>query len=154
MSSQYLNQPNKNSTAINVGSANMYDSLTCGGTAGLNNTTFNGDIFKQSATNQQLTSPTTSIDANFQKNLIINTQIFTTPHSSNNSTSFVVNNYECSGNGKVVRVAIQEYLGTGLPIVSGRCDAGNMYEITIINLHHNQDLNSTFRLSLELVEFI
>ena len=154
MSSQYLNQPNKNSTAINVGSANVYDSLTSGGTCGLNDTTFNGAIFKQSATNQQLTSPTTSIDANFEKRLIINTQTFTTPHSNNNSTSFVVNNYECSGNGKVVRVAIQEYLGTGLPIVTGRCDAGNLYEITIINVHKNQDLNSTFRLSLELVDFI
>ena len=154
MSAQYLNQPEKNSTAINVGSANVYDSLTCGGTTGLNHTTFNGDIFKQSATIQQLTSPTTSIDANFQKNLIINTQIFTTPHSSNNSTSFVVNNYECSGTGSVVRVAIQEYLGTGLPIVTGRCDAGNEYEITIINIHTNADLNSSFRLSLELVEFI
>ena len=50
--------------------------------------------------------PTTSIDANFQNNLIINTQTFTTPHSNNNSTSFVVNNYECSGNGKVVREKI------------------------------------------------
>ena len=30
MSSQYLNQPNKNSTAINVGYANIYDSLTSG----------------------------------------------------------------------------------------------------------------------------
>tara|TARA_R110002049_G_C8810975_1_gene533522 strand:+ start:81 stop:545 length:465 start_codon:yes stop_codon:yes gene_type:complete len=154
MSAQYLNQPNKNTTAINVGSANVYDSLTCGGNCGLNHTTLNGDIFKQSATNQQLTSPTTSIDANFQNNLIINTQTFTTPHSNNNSTSFVVNNYECSGNGKVVRVAIQEYLGSGLPIVTGRCDAGNLYEITIINVHKNQDLNSTFRLSLELVDFI
>jgi len=154
MSAQYLNQPNKNSAAINVGSANVYESLTCGGSAGLNDATFNATIFKQSATNQQLTSPTTSIDANFQKNLIINTQTFTTPHSNNNSTSFVVNNYECSGNGKVVRVAIQEYLGTGLPIVTGRCDAGNLYEITIINVHKSADLNSTFRLSLELVEFI
>ena len=154
MSSQYLNQPNKNSTAINVGSANVYDSLTCGGATGLNQTTFNGRIYKSSSTLSQLTSPTTTIDANFARNLLINTQIFTTPHSNNNSTSFVVNNYECSGNGKVVRVAIQEYLGTGLPIVTGRCDAGNLYEITIINVHKNQDLNSTFRLSLELVDFI
>ena len=154
MSAQYLNQPEKNSTAINVGSANVYDSLTCGGTTGLNHTTFNGDIFKSSATIQQLTSPTTSIDANFQNNLIINTQIFTTPHSNNSSTSFVVTNYECSNPGSVVRVAIQEYLGTGLPIVTGRCDAGNEYEITIINIHKSADLNSSFRLSLELVEFI
>ena len=154
MSSQYLNQINKNSTQIRVGSAQIDTSLTCGGLSGLNDTTFNAAIFKSSATNQQLTSPTTSIDANFKKRLIINTQTFTTPHSNNNSTSFVVNNFECSGNGAVVRVDIQQYLGSGLPIVTGRCDAGNLYEITIINIHKNQDLNSTFRLSLELVEFV
>lgn len=154
MSSQYLNQPNKNSTAIRVGTAQIDDSLTCGSACGLSNVTINGDIFKSSATNQQLTSPITAIDANFKKRLIINTQTFTTPHSSNNSTSFIVNNFECSGNDAVVRVEIQQYLGSGLPIVTGRCDTGNQYEITIINIHHNEDLNSTFRLSLELEEFI
>ena len=154
MSSQYLNQPIKNSTQIRVAEAQIDDSLTCGGSSGLNNTTINGNIFKSSATNQQLTSPTTAIDANFKKRLIINTQTFTTPHSSNNSTSFDVTNFECSGNDKVVRVDIQQYLGTGLPIVTGRCDAGNLYEITIINIHPSADLNSTFRLSLELEEFI
>jgi hypothetical protein len=154
MSAQYLNQPNKNSTAIHVSLAQIDDSLTCGSSCGLNNTTINGNIFKSSATNQQLTSPTTAIDANFKKRLIINTQTFTTPHSSNNSTSFDVTNFECSGNGKVVRVDIQQYLGSGLPIVTGRCDAGNLYEITIINIHPSADLNSTFRLSLELEEFI
>jgi hypothetical protein len=81
MSAQFLNQPNKNSTAINVGSANVYDSLTVGGTTGLNDTTFNGDIFKQSATVTQITSPTTTIDANNKKNLIITTMPFTTTHS-------------------------------------------------------------------------
>lgn len=156
MSSQYLNPPNsyKNNTAIHISSAQIDDSLTCGTASSFNHSTFNGDIFKSSATNQQLTSPTTAIDANFKKRLIINTQTFTTPHSSNNSTSFVVNNFECSGNDKVVRVDIQQYLGTGLPIVTGRCDAGNLYEITIINIHPSEDLNSTFRLSLELEEFI
>ena len=154
MSSQYLNQPNKNSTQIRVGSAQIDSSLTCGNASSFNHSTFNGDIFKTSATNQQLTSPTTAIDANFKKRLIINTQTFTTPHSNNNSTSFVVNNFECSGNDAVVRVDIQQYLGTGLPIVTGRCDTGNLYEITIINVHSSQDLNSTFRLSLELEEFI
>ena len=156
MSSQYLNPPNsyKTNTAIHVASAQIDDSLTCGNACSFNHSTFNGDIFKTSATNQQLTSPTTSIDANFKKRLIINTQTFTTPHSNNNSTSFVVNNFECSGNDKVVRVDIQEYLGSGLPIITGRCDAGNQYEITIINIHASADLNSTFRLSLELQEFV
>jgi hypothetical protein len=62
----------------------------------------------------------------------------------------LLTNFDCSGNGKVVRVDIQQYLGSGLPIVTGRCDAGNLYEITIINIHPSADLNSTFRLSLEL----
>jgi len=155
MSAQYLNQPNKNSTAINVGTANVSDSLTCGNSAGLNHTTFNGRIFKSSATNQQLTSPTTAVDANFKERLIINTQTFTTPHSNNNSTSFNVNNFECTGNGQVVRVDIQEYNGGGLPIVTGRCTPSqNVYEITIINIHKSDNLDSTFRLSLELTKFI
>jgi len=154
MSSQYLNQPNKTPTAIRVGSAQIDTSLTAGGASAFNHATFNGDIFKSSATNNQLTSPTTSIDASFKKRLIINTQTFTTPHSNNNSTSFDVTNFACSGNGAVVKVAIQQYLGTGLPIVTGRCDAGNLYEITIINVHPSADLNSTFRLSLELEDFV
>ena len=153
MSSQYLNQPNKNSTAINVGSANVFDSLTCGGTCGLNDTTFNGAIFKQSATVTQLTSPTTTIDANSNRNLIINTMPFTTPHSNNNFTSFLVTNFDCSA-GAVVNVTIQKYSGTGLPIVTGIIADSNNYQITIINLHHNTDLDSSFELSLESKFFI
>tara|TARA_R110002126_G_scaffold7019_1_gene35166 strand:+ start:67 stop:528 length:462 start_codon:yes stop_codon:yes gene_type:complete len=153
MSSQYLNQPNKNATAINVGSANVYDSLTCGGATGLNDTTFNGRIYKASSTISQLTSPTTTIDANFARNLIINTQIFTTPHSNNNSTSFLVTNFDCQS-GTVVNVNIQKYSGTGLPIVTGIIADDNNYQITIINLHKNTDLDNTFELSLESKEFI
>ena len=156
MSSQYLNQNSKNGNVnIRINDSQIDNDLTVGRASSFNHSTFNGDIFKTSATNQQLTLPTTSIDANFKNRLIINTQIFTTPHSTNNSTSFIVNNFECSGNDKVVRVDIQQYLGTGLPIVTGRCSAsGNLYEITIINIHPSQDLNSTFRLSLELEEFV
>ena len=153
MSSQYLNQPNKNSTAINVGSANVFDSLTCGGTCGLNDTTFNGAIFKQSATVTQLTSPTTTIDANSNRNLIINTMPFTTPHSNNNFTSFLVTNFDCSA-GAVIDVNIQKYSGTGLPIVTGVIADSNNYQITIIKLHHNTDLDSSFELSLESKFFI
>ena len=155
MSAQYLNQSTKTGNVnIRVNDAQIDNDLTCGRASSFNHSTFNGDIFKTSATNNQLTSPTTAIDANFKKRLIINTQTFTTPHSNNNSTSFIVNNFECSGNDKVVRVDIQQYLGSGLPIVTGRCDAGNIYEITIINIHSSPDLNSTFRLSLELQEFV
>jgi hypothetical protein len=34
--------------------------------------------------------------------------------------------------------------------ITGRCLAGNQYEITIINLHNSQDLNGTFRISAEI----
>lgn len=153
MSAQFLNQPQKNSTAINVGSANVYDSLTAGGTTGLNDTTFNGDVFKSSATVSQLTSPTTTIDANNKKNLIINTQIFTTPHSANNFTSFLVTNFNCSA-GAVIDVNIQKYSGTGLPIATGIIADSNNYQITIINLHQNTDLDSAFELSLESKFFV
>ena len=130
MSSQYLNQPNKNSTAINVGSAHIYDSLTCGNTAGLNNTTFNGDIFKASSTFNQITSTTTSVDVNYARNLIINTLTLSTPCCSNNSTGF--------------------------PIIVGKISNtdNNEYYITIINLHHSDALNGTVKFSVELLDFI
>ena len=149
MSSQYLNQtvPNQNIN-IRVNDAIIDKSVLT------KDLQINQFLYKKHTILTQATNPTTSVNANYKANLTINTQTFTTPHSNNNSTSFVVNNFECSGNGAVVRVDIQQYLGSGLPIVTGRCDAGNLYEITIINIHKNQDLNSTFRLSLELVEFV
>jgi len=153
MSSQYLNQPNKNSTAINVGSANIYGDLTVGTAAALNNTTLNGRLYIQSSTLNQTTSPTTTVDANFARNILINTQIFTTPHSSNNFTSFLVSNFDCP-TGAVITVNIQRYSGTGLPIVTGIIADSNNYQITIINLHQNTDLDSAFQLSLESKEFV
>lgn len=152
MSAQYLNQPNKNSTAINVGSANI-DSLTISSSASLNNTTLNGRVYKQSSTVSQATSPTTTVDANFARNLIINTQAFTTPHSSNNFTSFLVTNIDCQA-GTVVDVNIQRYNGTGLPIVTGIIAGVNDYQITIINLHQSTDLDSAFELSLVTKELV
>jgi hypothetical protein len=158
MSSQYLNQPNKNSTAINVGSAHIYDSLTCGDTAGLNNTTFNGDIFKASSTFNQITSPTTSVDVNYARNLIINTLTLTTPCCSNNSTSFTITNYNAtSSQDAVVRVNLLKYSGTtGFPIIVGKISNtdNNEYYITIINLHHSDALNGTVKFSVELLDFI
>jgi len=153
MSSQYLNQPNKNSTAINVGSANIYGDLTVGTAAALNNTTLNGRLYIPSITLNQTTSPTTTVDANFARNILINTQIFTTPHSSNNFTSFLVSNFDCP-TGAVITVNIQRYSGTGLPIVTGIIADSNNYQITIINLHQNTDLDSAFQLSLESKEFV
>lgn len=153
MSSQYLNQPNKNSTEIRINNAQIDGNLTVATAAALNNTTLNGRVYKQSSTVSQSTSPTTTVDANFARNLLINTQTFTTPHSSNNFTSFLVTNFDCQA-GAVINVTIQKYNGTGLPIVTGIIADDNNYQITIINLHQNTDLDNTFQLSLESKEFI
>ena len=153
MSSQYLNQPNKNSTEIRINNAQIDGSLTVGTAASLNNTTLNGRVYKQSSTVTQTTSPTTTVDANFGRNLLINTMPFTTPHSSNNFTSFLVTNFDCPS-GSVINVTIQRYNGTGLPIVTGIIAGPNDYQITIINIHQNTDLDSAFELSLESKEFV
>lgn len=153
MSSQYLNQPIKNSTEIRINNATIDGSITVGSSAALNNTTLNGRVYKASSTINQATSPTTTIDANFARNLLINTQIFTTPHSSNNFTSFLVTNFDCAA-GAVIDVNIQKYSGTGLPIVTGIIADNNNYQITIINVHSTTNLDNSFELSLESKEFI
>lgn len=154
MSSQYLNQstPNRDIN-IRINNAQIDGNLTVATTAALNNTTLNGRVYKQSSTVSQSTSPTTTVDANFARNLLINTQTFTTPHSSNNFTSFLVTNFDCQA-GTVIDVNIQKYSGTGLPIVTGIIADDNNYQITIINIHYNTDLDNTFELSLESKEFI
>ena len=54
-----------------------------------------------------------------------------------------------------VNVSIQRYNGTtGLPIITGRCLDNNQYEITIINLHQNEDLSGTFRISAEITYLV
>jgi hypothetical protein len=64
-----------------------------------------------------------------------------------------VTNFDCSA-GAVINVTIQKYSGTGLPIVTGIIADDNNYQITIINLHHNTDLDSAFELSLESKFFV
>ena len=153
MSSQYLNQLTKNLTQIRINNAQIDGDLTVGRAAALNNTTLNGRLYIPSSTVTQTTGPTTTVDANFARNILINTQIFTTPHSNNNFTSFLVTNFDCPA-GAVVDVNIQRYSGTGLPIVTGIIAGTNDYQITIINVHHNTDLDSAFELSLESKEFV
>ena len=146
MSAQYLNQtvPNQ-SVNIRVNDAVMDSSVVT------KDLQINQYLFKKHVILNQITSPTSSIDANFKANLTINTQIFTTPHSSNNTTTFLITSYDCSLVTDNVTVSIQRYNGTnGLPIITGRCLDNNQYEITIINLHQNQDLNGTFRISTEI----
>lgn len=146
MSSQYLNQsvPNQN-VNIRINDA-VFDSSVVTKDLQINNF-----LFKKHVVLNQITNPTTSVNANYKNCLTINTQIFTTPHSSNNSTTFLVTSYDCSLATDKVDVSIQRYNGTtGLPIITGRCLDNNQYEITIINLHNSQDLNGTFRISVEI----
>ena len=146
MSSQYLNQsyPNQN-VNIRINDA-VFDSSIVTKDLQINNF-----LFKKHVVLNQITSPITSVNANYKNVLTINTQSFTTPHSNNNSTSFLITNYDCSLATDNVNVSIQRYNGTtGLPIITGRCLDNNQYEITIINLHKNEDLNGTFRISAEI----
>ena len=146
MSSQYLNQsvPNQDIN-IRVNDAIIDKSVAT------KDLQINNFLFKKHSILNQITSPTTSINANYKNVLTINTQTFTTPHSANNSTTFLITNYDCSLATDNVNVSIQRYNGTtGLPIITGRCLDNNQYEITIINLHQNQDLNGTFRISVEI----
>ena len=146
MSSQYLNQsvPNQN-VNIRVNDAIIDKSLVT------KDLQINQYLFKKHSILTQATSPTTSVDANFKANLTINTQSFTTPHSNNNFTTFLITSYDCSLATDNVNVSIQRYNGTtGLPIITGRCLDNNQYEITIINLHKSQNLNGTFRISAEI----
>ena len=146
MSSQYLNQsvPNQDIN-IRVNDAIIDKSVAT------KDLQINNFLFKKHSILNQITSPTTSINANYKNVLTINTQTFTTPHSANNSTTFLITNYDCSLATDNVNISIQRYNGTtGLPIITGRCLDNNQYEITIINLHQNQDLNGTFRISVEI----
>ena len=146
MSSQYLNQsvPNTN-VNIRINDA-VFDSSVVTKDLQINNF-----LFKKHVVINQITNPTTSVNANYKTNLTINTQTFTTTHSNNNTTTFLITSYDCSLATDNVNVSIQRYNGTtGLPIITGRCLDNNQYEITIINLHQNQDLNGTFRISVEI----
>ena len=150
MSSQYLNQtvPNQN-VNIRVNDAVMDSSVVT------KDLQINQFLYKKHTILTQATSPTTSVDANYKPNLTINTQAFSTPHSNNNATTFLITSYDCSLATDNVNVSIQRYNGTtGLPIISGRCLDANQYEITIINLHGTEDLNGTFRISAEITYLV
>jgi hypothetical protein len=150
MSSQYLNQsvPNANIN-IRVNDAVVDSSVVT------KDLQINQYIFKKHDIVNQITSPTTSVNANYKTNLTINTMAFTTPHSNNNATTFLITSYDCSLATDNVNISIQRYNGTtGLPIITGRCLDNNQYEVTIINLHKNEDLNGTFRISAEITYLV
>tara|TARA_R110002110_G_scaffold7776_7_gene39331 strand:+ start:330 stop:782 length:453 start_codon:yes stop_codon:yes gene_type:complete len=150
MSAQYLNQivPNKD---VNI----RANDVIIDNVINTKDLQINNFFYKTSHTVNQTTSATTSVDASYKTNVTINTMTFTTPHSSNNITKFIVTYYDCSTVTDVVSCSIQRYNGTtGQPIITGRCLDDSQYEISIINLHQNEDLNGTFRLSLELTYFL
>ena len=148
MSSLFLNQsvPNK-SVNIRVNDAVIDSSVVT------QDLQINNYFYEKCIVVNQAISPTTTIDALNNRNLLINTQTFTTPHTTNNFTSFLVTNFDCAS-GAVIDVNIQKYSGTGLPIVTGIIADDNNYQITIINLHQNTDLDNTFQLSLESKYFV
>ena len=128
MSSQYLNQsgPNQN-VNIRINDAVVDSSVVT------KDLQINQYLYKKHVVLNQITNPTTSVNANYKPNLTINTQIFTTPHSANNTTTFLITSYDCSLATDNVDVSIQRYNGTtGLPMITGRCLDNNQYEITII----------------------
>jgi hypothetical protein len=150
MSSRYLSQsvPNQN-VNIRVNDAVVDSSVVT------KDLQINQYIFKKHDIVNQLTSPTTSVDANYKTNVTINTQAYSTPHSNNNATTFKITNYDCSLATDNVNVSIQRYNGTtGTPIISGRCLDNNEYEVTIINLHNTEDLSGTFRISAEITYLV
>ena len=150
MSSKYLSQsvPNAN---INI---RVHDAIIDNSVVS-NDLQINQFLYKKHTILTQATSPTTSVNANYKTNLTINTQAFSTPHSNNNATTFLITNYDCSLATDNVNVSIQRYNGTtGLPIITGRCLDNNQYEVTIINLHKNEDLSGTFRISAELTYLV
>ena len=148
MSSQFLNQSVPNSNA-NI----RVNDIVADSSVVTKDLQINNYFYEKCIVVNQATSPTTTIDALNNRNLLINTQTFTTPHSSNNFTSFLVTNFDCAS-GAVIDVNIQKYSGTGLPIVTGIIADDNNYQITIINLHPNTDLDNTFQLSLESKYFV
>ena len=146
MSSQFLNQTVPNRNANIRCNDFIADSSTV-----TKDLQINQYLYKKHVVLNQITSPTTSVSANYKAFLTINTQTFTTPHTNNNSTTFLITSYDCSLATDNVTVSIQRYNGTtGLPIITGRCLDNNIYEITIINLHNSQDLNGSFRISAEI----
>jgi hypothetical protein len=150
MSAKYLSQsvPNANIN-IRVNDAVIDSSVAT------KDLQINQFLYKKHTILTQATRPTTSIDANYKPNLTINTQTFTTPHSNNNATTFLITSYDCSLATDNVNISIQRYNGsTGLPIISGRCLDNNQYEVTIINVHKNEDLNGTFRISAEITYLV
>ena len=105
----------------------------------------------------QSTSSITSVDATYKNHLRIVTQQFSTPHSNNNSTSFIITNIDSQSLGSYpnVNINIQDYEGTqGLPIITGKILTSNRYEVTIINLHNNEDLNGAFVITVDLTYLI
>ena len=152
MSSQYLNSTTfSKDINIKCNDIDIRNDLTVGNATAVNYFTLNQYFYKAGINTTQLTSPTTSVSANYKSRIMITTQIFTTPHSNNNITSFNVTEIDASGDDVIVNANIQRYTGTtGLPIIAGVCLDNNIYKVNILNAHHNENLNGAIKISLEV----
>lgn len=114
-------------------------------------------VFKKHLEIQQLVSPTTDIDAAGANNLYIITQPFTTPHTTNNTTSFIILNFNTQPTGAkaCINLNLNTYGGgaAGLPIVTGRTLSAQRYEVTVINLG-TTDLAGPLIITAESTYFI
>ena len=111
--------------------------------------TLTKEIQLRSAVFNQLTSAVTDVPSAGFNHYEIITQNFTTPHSTNNTTTFVVTETPLGVN-TFVDVNMNFYSGTtGLPIVKHNIRGSDgALEITVINLSSNQDLNGYFRITV------
>lgn len=152
MSFQYLNQfkpqYNKNGRLNDL----IIDNSIITNDLQINQYTFNKVLLIN-----QSTSATTSVDANYKNHLRIVTQPFSTPHSNNNITSFIITNFDTQPTGSYpnININIQDYQGTqGLPIVTGKILPNNQYEISVVNIHKNENLNGAFIITANLTYLI
>ncbi len=115
----------------------------------------NGSLYNKAIIVSQATSAVTAVSALKNEHIRIDTQTFTTPHTTNNTTSFIVNDIitQPSGAYPNVSVNLQDYSGTtGLPIVTGKILSGQRYEITVINVG-SQDLNGLLLINVDLTYY-
>ncbi len=152
MSFQYLNQfkPQYNKNG-------RLNDLSIDNSIQTNDLQINQYTFNKVLLINQSTSPTTSIDATYKNHLRIVTQPFTTPHSNNNITSFIITSFDTQSTGSYpnININIQDYQGSqGLPIVTGKILPNNQYEITVVNIHKNEDLNGAIVITADLTYLI
>ena len=152
MSAQFLNQSTKHPNAnIRVLDAIIDNSVNT------KDLQISGYLMKKHLKIDQETSPVSDVIANYNDNLYIVTQPLTTPHSTNNFTKFKITYWDTQPTGSYacININTNSYNGTtGLPIVTGQILPNNEYEVTIVNVHNNEDLNGSLIITAEIVYLI